>query len=83
MFSTGHFIGEMAFITNQNSSATVIASNEIRLIEWSVFDINKLFLKNKNIEYSLLALLAKDMNDKLQKSYQGLVKDEVTGYHLR
>lgn len=68
-FSTGHFIGEMAYITNKTSSATVVAVDGIELLEWSFSDINKLFIKNKNIRYSLLAILAKDMHDKLQKSY--------------
>ncbi|MEH6457494.1 MAG: cyclic nucleotide-binding domain-containing protein [Cocleimonas sp.] len=65
--SSGDFIGEMSFISNQTASADVIAKNELIVAYWTHADLHKIEQKNTDIYNRFLTIVGRDLVKKLQR----------------
>ena len=66
----GNFIGEIAFVLKGLPTATVTAPPGTRYVEWNSEDIRKLMNKSPTFENAMMALLSRDLADKLATSVQ-------------
>ena len=65
-----NFIGEIAFVLKGTPTATVSAPPETRFVEWDSGDIRRLMEKSSAFENAMMALLSRDLADKLATSVQ-------------
>ncbi len=72
VFTLGNdnFIGEIAFVLNGPPTADVKAIAGTRYVEWNSEEIRKLMAKSPSFENAMMALLSRDLADKLATSVQ-------------
>jgi hypothetical protein len=61
----GAFLGEMAFVSGNNSSATVETVSPTRLLSWKFEDLKTLFRVNPEIKSFFLGIISSDLATKL------------------
>ena len=66
--SRGHFIGEISFVSKNNTIADVVANNDVTYIIWTKKQIDKLKRDNKIFWIKLQNILLKDMIGKIKRS---------------
>ena len=66
----GNFIGEIAFVLKKNPTADVIAPNTTRVVKWDNRKIELLMDKSPAFENAIMALLGRDLAEKLATSIQ-------------
>lgn len=66
----GNFIGEIAFVLKGRPTADVIAPSGTQYVEWNSAEINRLMAKSSAFENAMMALLSRDLADKLATSVQ-------------
>ncbi|UAB78206.1 cyclic nucleotide-binding domain-containing protein [Erythrobacter sp. SCSIO 43205] len=66
----GNFVGEVAFVLNRRTTATTVAPQSVRYVEWDSEALRKLGRKHEALRISLNALLTRDLAKKLSSSYQ-------------
>ncbi|GAA0467482.1 hypothetical protein GCM10009096_05350 [Parasphingorhabdus litoris] len=66
----GNFIGEIAFVLKGPPTADVTALPGTRYVEWNSADIDQLMEKSPAFENAMMALLSRDLADKLATSVQ-------------
>ena len=66
--SRGHFIGEISFISKENSIADVISHTDVTYILWTKKQIESLKRDNKIFWIKLQNILLKDMIEKIKRS---------------
>ena len=64
----GSFMGEMSFISNQETSADVISSDNVIYIEWSKEDLNKIKKTNNMVWTKIQNVFLNDLIDKVKRS---------------
>ena len=64
----GHFIGEISFVSKEDTIADVIAGNDVTYIVWTKKQIDKLKRDNKIFWIKLQNILLKDMIEKIKRS---------------
>ena len=67
-YMAGAFVGEVAFLTGENASASVKIARTSRYIEWEHEKLNKLFEKTPELKYRLEAMFNQDMALKVKLS---------------
>lgn len=65
-----NFIGEIAFVLEGPPTATVTASPDTTYIEWNCDEMRRLMGKSPAFENAMMALLSRDLADKLATSIQ-------------
>ncbi|MEM6387501.1 MAG: cyclic nucleotide-binding domain-containing protein [Pseudomonadota bacterium] len=65
----GHFLGELAFLTNSAASASVIADNGAEVIAWDQAQLRKIMDRSPTISNAIVALFNKDLARKLAVSW--------------
>ncbi|MEP2101950.1 MAG: cyclic nucleotide-binding domain-containing protein [Parasphingorhabdus sp.] len=66
----GNFIGEIAFVLKGPPTADVTALPGTRYVEWDSVEIERLMKKSSAFENAMMALLSRDLADKLATSVQ-------------
>lgn len=66
----GNFIGEIAFVLDRLPTADVAAQQGARLIKWDASQITQLMKKSPAFQNAIMALLGRNLADKLAKSIQ-------------
>lgn len=66
----GNFIGEIAFVLKGPPTADVSALPGTRYVEWESAGIERLMAKSSSFENAMMALLSRDLADKLATSVQ-------------
>ncbi len=66
----GNFVGEVAFVLKRKTSATTVAPEGVRYIEWDSDKLHKLSAKRPALGNALNALLTRDLAKKLNTSYR-------------
>ncbi len=66
----GNFVGEIAFVLTGPPTADVTAPPETRYVEWDSAAIRQLMEKSATFENAMMALLSRDLADKLATSVQ-------------
>lgn len=66
----GNFVGEVAFVLNRRTTATTVAPQGVRFVEWDCDALRRLGRKHEALRISLNALLTRDLAKKLTSSYQ-------------
>ncbi len=66
----GNFVGEVAYVLNRKTSATTVAPEGVRYIEWDSDTLRALSRKYPNLGNALTALLTRDLAKKLNSSYR-------------
>ncbi len=64
------FLGEISFILESNYSATVLATKDMRYVEWNTEELRSLMKKNPLLRNALIALFNQDLAKKLAVSHQ-------------
>ncbi|MEP3225750.1 MAG: cyclic nucleotide-binding domain-containing protein [Parasphingorhabdus sp.] len=65
-----NFIGEIAFVLDRAPSADVTALPGARLVHWEAAQVTKLMKKSPAFQNAIMALLSRDLAEKLAKSVQ-------------
>ncbi|GAB5488271.1 MAG: hypothetical protein Pars2KO_18410 [Parasphingorhabdus sp.] len=65
-----NFIGEIAFVLSGPPTATVIADTDTMYIEWESGEMRQLMGRSAEFENAMMALLSRDLADKLSTSIQ-------------
>lgn len=65
-----NFVGEVAFVLNRRTTATTVAPEGVRFVEWDSEALRGLGRKYEPLRISLNALLTRDLAKKLGRSYQ-------------
>lgn len=65
-----NFIGEISFVLEGHPTATVMALKGTRYVEWDSEEIRGLMNKSSAFENAMMALLSRDLADKLATSIQ-------------
>lgn len=68
LLEPGNFIGEIAFVLNRLPSADVTAQQGTRLVTWDAEQITLLMEKSPAFKNAIIALLSRDLADKLATS---------------
>ncbi|QTD56775.1 Crp/Fnr family transcriptional regulator [Parasphingorhabdus cellanae] len=68
--AAGNFIGEIAFVLKGPPTANVSALANTRYVEWNSAEIERLMAKSSSFENAMMALLSRDLADKLATSIQ-------------
>lgn len=63
--SNGNFAGELSYITNNKTTADVVAHSDIKVYEWSKDSLEKLTKKNKIVNSGLKFIFNIDLANKL------------------
>lgn len=71
----GNFIGEIAFVLGRLPTADVTAEPGARLIKWDASQIMRLMEKSPAFQNAIMALLSRDLAEKLAKSIK--VEDQM------
>jgi len=66
----GNFVGEIAFILKRKTTATTVAPEGVRYVEWDSDKLRRLGDKFPNLGNALNALLTRDLAKKLTSSYR-------------
>ena len=66
----GNFVGEVAFVLKRKTTATTVAPQGVRFVEWDSEALRKLGAKYEALRISLNALLTRDLANKLATSYR-------------
>jgi len=66
----GNFVGEVAFVLNRKTTATTVAPQGVRYVEWDAEALRKLGRKRENLGNAINALLTRDLAKKLGSSYR-------------
>lgn len=66
----GNFVGEVAFVLDRRTTATTVAPEGVRFVEWDSNALRKLGRKHEALRISLNALLTRDLAKKLGSSYR-------------
>ena len=66
----GNFVGEVAFVLSRRTTATTVAPEGVRYVEWDSTALRKLGSKHEALRISLNALLTRDLANKLVGSYR-------------
>lgn len=66
----GNFVGEVAFVLNRRTTATTVAPQGVRYVEWSSEALRRLGRRYEPLRISLNALLTRDLANKLVTSYR-------------
>jgi CRP-like cAMP-binding protein len=61
----GAFVGEMSFMTEKPSSATITTVANTRILQWPRNALNRMLLGNPSMRISMQAVLGSDMAQKL------------------
>lgn len=64
----GNFIGEISFVLKGQPTATVTAPPQTRYVEWDSAGIRQIMVKSPTFDNAMLALLSRDLAEKLAKS---------------
>lgn len=65
-----NFIGEIAFVLRGSPTATVTTDTDTILIEWDSREVRRLMERSPAFENAMMALLSRDLADKLATSIQ-------------
>lgn len=65
--SPGQFVGEMGFLTDQNASASVIASIDLEYLAWAINDLRDLFEASPSLHVKVQGILGVDLVEKLRQ----------------
>ncbi|MEM8945682.1 MAG: cyclic nucleotide-binding domain-containing protein [Planctomycetota bacterium] len=63
----GQFVGEMGFLTDQNASASVIASLTVEYLAWPADELKSLFRTNPVLHVKTQGILGVDLVEKLRQ----------------
>lgn len=66
----GNFVGEIAFVLDRPPSADVTAQQGARFVKWDASQIALLMKKSPAFQNAIMALLGRDLAEKLAKSIQ-------------
>lgn len=66
----GNFVGEVAYVLGRRTTATTVAPQGVRYVEWNSEELRRLGRKNEALRISLNALLTRDLAKKLGNSYR-------------
>lgn len=66
----GNFVGEVGYILNRPSTATSVAPQGVRYVEWDAKALRALGNRHPNLGNALNALLTRDLARKLNTSYR-------------
>lgn len=66
----GNFVGEVAYVLNRKTSATTVAPEAVRYVEWDSDALRALGRRHPNLSNALNALLTRDLAKKLNASYR-------------
>lgn len=66
----GNFVGEIAYVLGRETTATTVAPEGVRYVEWSADALRKLSKKKPNLGNAITALLTRDLAKKLSTSYR-------------
>ena len=64
----GDFIGEMAFITGESASATVVVVAETRYLAWNISELKACLDRNPSLRFGLQGIIGEDLSRKLRDS---------------
>lgn len=65
-----NFVGEVAFVLDRRTTATTVAPEGVRYVEWDADALRKLSRTKPNLGNALNALLTRDLAKKLSGSYR-------------
>jgi len=66
----GNFVGEIAFVLKRKTTATTVAPQGVRYVEWDADALRRLGRRHPNLGNALNALLTRDLAKKLGASYR-------------
>ncbi|AOL22458.1 hypothetical protein Ga0102493_111430 [Erythrobacter litoralis] len=66
----GNFVGEIAFVLKRKTTATTVAPQGVRYVEWDADALRKVGRRYPNLGNALNALLTRDLARKLGASYR-------------
>ena len=66
----GNFVGEVAYVLNRKTTATTVAPEGVRYVEWDADALRRLGRKRPALGNALNALLTRDLAKKLNASYR-------------
>jgi CRP-like cAMP-binding protein len=66
----GNFVGEVAYVLKRRTTATTVAPQGVRYVEWDSDALRRLSDKYPNLGNALNALLTRDLAKKLTTSYR-------------
>jgi len=66
----GNFVGEIAFVLTRKTTATTVAPEGVRYVEWDADALRRLGRRHPNLGNALNALLTRDLAKKLGASYR-------------
>ncbi|MDA0836826.1 MAG: cyclic nucleotide-binding domain-containing protein [Planctomycetota bacterium] len=62
----GAFIGEMAFLTGESASATVVVDEETRYVAWEITKLKSFLIRNPSLRFGLQGVIGQDLSKKLR-----------------
>ncbi|MDP7250718.1 MAG: cyclic nucleotide-binding domain-containing protein [Planctomycetota bacterium] len=62
----GAFIGEMAFLTGESASATVVVDEETRYLMWDISKLKSFLKRNPSLRFGLQGIIGQDLSKKLR-----------------
>lgn len=66
----GNFVGEVAFVLNRKTTATTVAPQGVRYVEWDAEALRRLGRKRETLGNAINALMTRDLAKKLGSSYR-------------
>ncbi|MDY7097081.1 MAG: cyclic nucleotide-binding domain-containing protein [Pseudomonadota bacterium] len=66
----GNFVGEVAYVLERRTTATTVAPQGVRYVEWDSEALRRLARKHESLRISLNALLTRDLARKLATSFR-------------
>ena len=66
----GNFVGEVGYVLNRKTSATTVAPNGVRYVEWDADALRAISRQRPALGNALNALLTRDLAKKLTASYR-------------
>lgn len=66
----GNFVGEIAFVLRRKTTATTVAPQGVRYVEWDADSLRRLGKRHPGLGNALNALLTRDLAKKLGASYR-------------
>jgi len=80
----GQFVGEMGFLTQQNASASVIASLPVDYLAWPADQLRALFEEAPQLHVKVQGVLGTDLVEKLrQEGYSAAHPSKVMGIYQK
>jgi len=82
--SSGQFVGEMGFLTQQNASASVVAALPVEYLAWPADELKKLFASSPQLHVKVQGILGIDLVEKLrQEGYAAAHPSRTMGSYPR